>query len=259
MPSVECYNNKLIDDFFDQPLTQRQTGILFMGGAGFYIKTVSGESIMIDPYLSDCAEERVSFKRLLPRIFDPNYLRPDLLLCSHEHPDHLDVIAVPEIMSNEHTLLCTTPTGAANPVLKAIDSEHICSMHRGERITFQNIEIHAVFSDHGELSPDAIGFVITTPDIKIYFTGDTSLCDEVKHIAIVEKPDLILPPINGMYGNLNEEEAAELCELSGAKWVIPCHFGLFVEHGANPLLFANAMKERGRSFHFLGMGESIIL
>ncbi len=259
MPSVECYNNKIIDDFLNLTPQSKQIAIMFMGGAGFYIKLGTGETFMIDPYLSDCAEEGGNFKRLTPRIFDPRYLRPDLLLCSHEHPDHLDFVAVPKIMDNEYTLLCTTPIAADHAISSGVNSKRIRRMHRGDRITFQGVDIHAVFSDHGELSPDAVGFIITTEDIKIYFTGDTSFCDEVKQIAMDEKPDLILPPINGMYGNLNEVEAAELCELSGAKWVIPCHFGLFVEHGANPLLFANAMKERGRSFCFLGMGESIIL
>jgi L-ascorbate 6-phosphate lactonase len=54
--------------------------------------------------------------------------------------------------------------------------------------------------------------------------------------------DIVVPPINGMYGNLNGVEAARLAADCGAQVAIPCHFWTFAEHGGNPAEFMDACK-----------------
>jgi L-ascorbate 6-phosphate lactonase len=52
--------------------------------------------------------------------------------------------------------------------------------------------------------------------------------------------DIILPPINGAYGNLNSVDAARLVRDSGAQIAIPCHFWMFALHYGNPAEFLEA-------------------
>ena len=53
--------------------------LIFLGQAGFLIKG-PGISIAIDPYLSNCVEREVGFKRMQPAIVAPEDLMFDLLL-----------------------------------------------------------------------------------------------------------------------------------------------------------------------------------
>jgi L-ascorbate 6-phosphate lactonase len=55
--------------------------------------------------------------------------------------------------------------------------------------------------------------------------------------AILLQPDLVIPVINGAYGNMDSHEAALLIRDSGAKNAIPCHFWTFMEHGGDPSSF----------------------
>ncbi|MBN2209787.1 MAG: hypothetical protein JW709_00175, partial [Sedimentisphaerales bacterium] len=97
--------------------------------------------------------------------------------------------------------------------------------------------IYVSKADHGSLCPDATGFVISCCKKNIYITGDTCQNDGVFKKVKLLKPEIVIPCINGAYGNLNEKEAAQLIKLCKAKTAIPAHFGLFAEHGGNPALF----------------------
>ena len=47
-------------------------------------------------------------------------------------------------------------------------------------------------------------------------------------------PDILIAPINGAFGNMNDEQATDFCEIIMPKLMIPCHFWNFAEHGENP-------------------------
>jgi L-ascorbate metabolism protein UlaG (beta-lactamase superfamily) len=51
--------------------------------------------------------------------------------------------------------------------------------------------------------------------------------------------------INGNYGNLTPEEAAELTEAIKPKIVIPMHYGLFPGNTRDPKEFEKALSEKG--------------
>ncbi len=72
--------------------------------------------------------------------------------------------------------------------------------------------------------------------------------------------DIIIPPINGAYGNLDAPAAARLAGLSGARIAIPCHFWMFAEHGGSPAQFLDACKELapGTRPHLMSVGEMLL-
>jgi L-ascorbate 6-phosphate lactonase len=59
----------------------------------------------------------------------------------------------------------------------------------------------------------------------------------------VEDIDIVLPPINGAFGNLDGAEAARLAHDARAKVVIPCHFWMFPLHYGSPAEFLEACQE----------------
>jgi L-ascorbate 6-phosphate lactonase len=60
---------------------------------------------------------------------------------------------------------------------------------------------------------------------------------------IDRRPDVLLPCINGRFGNLNSVEAAQLTAAVKPRVVIPCHFWMFKEHNGDPESFVQACNE----------------
>jgi L-ascorbate 6-phosphate lactonase len=116
--------------------------------------------------------------------------------------------------------------------------EKRCSLlEEGAVLMFDGVKITGVFADHGELAPDALGVVLEVDGTRIYHTGDTAFRPNQFRPAIDMQPDLLIPCINGAFGNMNEREAALLTKLVTPSLVIPCHFGMFAEQNGDPELF----------------------
>ena len=75
----------------DLNVANGSVAIVWLGQAGYLLKTSAGTIVMIDPYLTDWAETQWGLVRQIPSPIDPAELQPDLLLISHWHEDHLDV------------------------------------------------------------------------------------------------------------------------------------------------------------------------
>jgi len=217
-------------------------GIIWMTQAGFIFKTSQGELLGVDLYLSDCVERLVGFKRLMPKIIDYHELKLDYLICSHEHPDHLDIDALPEFIKKGTRLIGTK---SCHKKWEEMGSppDKIIEINEGEQENFGSFIVEGVYADHGDLSPDAIGIVLRFENIKVYFTGDTAYRPEKMKRIISLKPEILILPINGKYNNLNAEEAAKLTALIRPEIVIPCHFWMFKEHNGDPQAFAEALKK----------------
>ena len=72
--------------------------------------------------------------------------------------------------------------------------------------------------DHGAGAPDAVGVIIETDGKRVFIAGDTCLRLDRKAEYLARGPiDLLIAPINGAYGNLNEEECAALSEALAAR------------------------------------------
>lgn len=218
-----------------------QIAFFWLGQAGFVIKDSEDRVVAIDPYLTDCAERAFGFKRMIPKLIAPHELDVDILISSHDHLDHFDIDAVPLIMASGKTRLLGSMTAAGKALEMGIDKERVTGMKPGDMAELGGITVKAVYADHGDLAPDALGIILTMGGAKIYYAADTAYNPEVVNIAKQEKPDIIIVPINGQYGNLNSEEAAMLTRDSGAKVSVPCHFWTFIMHRGDPQEFVEQM------------------
>lgn len=220
-----------------------EIAIVWLGQAGFMLKDSYNHIVAIDPYLTDYCERIVGFRRVMPKLISPDAVCADVLISTHDHPDHFDDDAMPFLLSGETILL-----GAYSSIEKArkigFDDKNMIKIAEGDVVDLDWCKIHAVYADHGDLAPDAIGVVIEIEGIKVYFAGDTAYRpDKIQKIADM-KPDIIIPPINGEYGNLDSAEAVKLTIDVKAKLVIPCHFWMFVEHKGDPFKFCTEAEER---------------
>src|SRR6202521_2641712 len=82
----------------------------WLGQAGYLLKTRGGLTVMIDPYLSDEGEKQEGLKRLFKPPITAAELKPDVLLVSHGHLDHLDEPTIRTFASAGRTTLIAPPS-----------------------------------------------------------------------------------------------------------------------------------------------------
>jgi L-ascorbate 6-phosphate lactonase len=222
-------------------------GVQWLGQAGFLIQDEKGLLIAVDPYLSDSVEKKLGpdFKRIMPAPAAAEELLPDLLLITHHHEDHYDVETVPVIMKQGGTFLIGCPVSVRTAREDGSEAARTAALLPKERITAKGVGITAVYADHGELAPEAIGFLVEISGLTIYIVGDSAYRPKEMKACLPETIDVMIVPINGEYGNCSPEEAALLARDLQAKYVIPCHFWMFPRHRGDPQRFIDAMAELG--------------
>lgn len=236
---------------------QGELTIFFVGQAGYIFKTAEGKLIGLDMYLTDCCERLCGFKRISAKIMYPDELAFDYVLVSHDHPDHFDVDALPIIMGNAETKMFTSVCGGKHA--DELGIKNLTVMERGKSYETEDFTVKAVFCDHSELAPYALGLIIEIDGFKIYYAGDTAYRPQEVEAFAKEKLDVMIAPVNGAYGNLTEEQCARYSKLINPKLTLPCHFWNFVEHGGEPGKFVSAMAEIApdNKYSFITQGEYI--
>ncbi len=232
--------------------------VFFLGQAGFVIKTPSGALTAIDPYLSNCCERYFGFKRLMPRILEAGELTFDTLLISHAHYDHFDPDSIPQLMANGRTKLI-----GAKDILPECErlglKSNIQTLAIGEMQQAGELTVTGMPCDHGELAPDALGLLIEGEGKRILLMGDTAYRPDLLEDPALQSLDLLILPINGAFGNLNEQQAASVIQALKPKMSVPCHYWNFAEHGGNPGAFQAAMAEHcpTQAYRLMCQGEGM--
>ena len=221
--------------------------IFWLGQAGFLFKTPEGRIVCVDPYLSDSVERLAGFRRIMASVMTPEDLRADVMLITHHHEDHLDVDALPVIARRTDARFVSPAESAKRLRELGVPPDRITEVRPGIVTDLGCVTVRTVFADHGTLAPDAVGFVLDFDFLRVYITGDTAYRPASMTEAIRLRPQIIIPVINGAYGNLGSADAAALTRDTGAHVVIPCHFWTFIEHGGDPAAFLTACKEMAPS------------
>lgn len=226
--------------------TNNGTYIFYIGQAGYILKGKNGQILGVDLYLSDCVERvegHIGYKRLLPKILNPHDIILDYVIATHPHMDHFDMDSIPELVANQDTKLFASEN--CNRLTQKLNMNHknICYVKPGYITQAGDFLLEFVDCDHGEGVPDAVGVVITIDGKKIYMAGDTRLrMDRVSELKEKGPFDIVIGPINGAYGNMNEKEFALYSTSIGAKMIVPSHYGMFASHGGNPGVFLEEMR-----------------
>lgn len=244
---------------------QGQTHLFSVGQAGYIVKSKSGQLFGIDLYLSQCVERvegNIGFKRLLPQILDSSELELDCLVATHRHVDHFDIDAVPQLMSGGKTKLFASVECRKEVKSSIIDENNVTYIKPGDFYTCGDFGLQFINCDHGKGAPDAVGLILMVDEKRILMVGDTCLrLDRVDEYLSRGKINIMIAPINGAYGNLNENECALLSERLKPELTIPSHYGMFALHGGSPGLFYKIMTEQypKNKFKLMCLGEGITL
>ena len=241
-------------------VSEGQVGVCFLGQAGFIFKTPDQKLIAVDPYLSNCCERYFGFKRLMPYILDTGDLQFDQVIATHAHYDHFDPDSIPVLMANGRTELIGALDTRAECERLGI-CQNVTYLACGETLQRGDMTVTGLPCDHGKDTPYALGLLIEISGKKIYIMGDTAYRPDYLENPLIQEEDLLILPINGAFGNLNEEQAARVVAKLKPKLAVPCHYWNFAEHGGNPGLFQQKMSELAPdcAYRLMQQGEMMIL
>lgn len=200
--------------------------ITWIGQAGLLIET-KGLKIIVDPYLSDSVV-KVNPRNYRRKSIDKCFLeiQPDVLICTHNHLDHLDPETVPHYLEREQSVLVLSPTTCYEELKKFGGNHNYIKFDRHVEWSERDVHFKAVKAEHSDATP--IGVIINDGEHKIYITGDTLYNEEIFG-DIDANIDVLFLPINGVGNNMNMTDAARFAKRIGAKKVVPLHWGMFDE------------------------------
>jgi len=130
-------------------------------------------------------------------------------------------------------------------------------MNKGGTVTFDGFSVTMVDARHsaeidagGTVVPggEAAGFVVRFENGRtVYHAGDTALFGDMKLIAELYAPDVVLLPIGDLY-TMGPREAAYACRLLKPATIIGMHYGTFPALTGTPAalkkLLPAAMRKR---------------
>lgn len=156
-------------------------------------------------------------------------LRPDYILLSHAHEDHVADMAAIQRQSGAKVLAIVET--AAWVGRQGVDPDRIVEFNFGGTIQTDFGSVKMVYALHTSATPDGqyggqpVGFVLKADGKNVYFAGDTALTMEMK---LLENPgiDLAFLPIGGHY-TMDVSDAVVAAQWINCKQVVGIHYNTF--------------------------------
>ncbi len=208
--------------------------IKWLGQSGYIIGDGETE-ICIDPYLSDLVEKITGNRRMIAPVINPREISSDVLICTHNHLDHLDTDTIKETNLNSICFLC--PSDGIE-TLRECGAKKCKSFDEGTTLSFGKFTLTALFADH---TVPAVGVLVEHGKTKLYFSGDTyyhKKLDELKSRNI----DISFICINGKLGNMDVNDAVKLTAIINPKVAVPNHYGMFQNNTEDPKKYISNVK-----------------
>ncbi len=204
-------------------LTPDRTDLVTYSGHATTVIHLDGITLVTDPVL------RTRVMHLRRQVSEQPPARPDAVLLSHQHFDHLDLPTLRRFGPDVRIIAAR----GTRRLLTRKGFRRIEELAVGERAAVGPVSVTAVPAEHdGRRHPfarrsEAVGFLVEGTR-SIYFAGDTDLYDELSdHVPGV---DLALLPVWGWGhtlgpGHMDPERAARATGLIRPRLAVPIHWG----------------------------------
>jgi L-ascorbate metabolism protein UlaG (beta-lactamase superfamily) len=228
--------------------------LTWLGQAGFLLRG-DGVTLLVDAFLTDKPERRI------PPPVDPATLSDvDVVLCTHEHWDHLDGPAVAAVAAASVRARVVVPApvvdqavSAGVPAARVVGAVAYAPLDgRGADGPLAGVAcaVTPVPACHGvdvadaynfgvDLSAGAVrylGYVIELGGVRVYHAGDSLWWPGLEDVLRDLRVHVALLPINGrdpvreadnIVGNMDHREAALLAAAAGVELLVPMHYDMF--------------------------------
>ncbi len=194
--------------------------LTYFGHSCFQVE-VSGKTLLFDPFISP--NEKAKH-------IDIASLKPDYILVSHAHEDHIADL-IPIAKQSGATVIAVWEIFAW---LSKQGLQHVHPMNTGGSFSFDFGTVQTVNAVHSSSFPDGsyggnpVGFVITTADKKhcFYYAGDTALTLDMQLIPLRHKLDFAVLPIGSNF-TMDPHDAAIAAEWVQSSKVVGVHYDTF--------------------------------
>jgi len=188
-------------------------------GQSCFQVTVAGKKILFDPFISG---------NELAKEIDLNQIEADYILLSHGHTDHiLDAEAIAKRTGAQ--VVCNWE------IYEWLGKKGITQIHpmnTGGARQMEGFKIKCVVAQHSSSLPDGsyggnpMGFVITSPEINFYYSGDTALTLDMKLLPTWAKLDVAILPIGDNF-TMGIEDAIIAADFIECNHIVGVHFDTF--------------------------------
>jgi L-ascorbate metabolism protein UlaG (beta-lactamase superfamily) len=241
-------------------------------GQQSFIAKFGQTAVFFDPYLQP------SPARTKPPMLTPDACGLfDVIVCSHDHSDHIDPSAIPGIAASSDALFVAPRAVRQRMLDLKVPPDRLVGLNAGETAEVAGLTITAVASAHEFLDPTPeglypyLGYVVRGNGVSAYHSGDTvwweGLQSELRRLLPI---DVAFVPINGRdgeryrrncIGNLSFAEAADLVAPLPVGLAVPSHFDMFRGNSEDPAKFVDYLQAKYPSVpYWLGpAGEPVVV
>lgn len=224
-------------------------GLFWWLGQHSFIVKLGATVIYIDPYLDPNPD------RQTPPLFTPDQVtNADLVLCTHDHIDHIDPFAIPGIARASPNAVFVAPRPHRQRMLDLdAPEERLRLLLPEETMQLHGLAITAVKAKHEffDEQPDGfpfLGYVIEGRGATLYHPGDTLVYDGLTTTLRRWRFDAAFLPINGRdaarfrvgcLGNMTYQEAVDLAGELDVRLSVPAHWDMFAMNSEDPQKFVD--------------------
>ena len=243
--------NELIANVDATKVKPGKVAFWWLGQHSFILK-MGRHIIYVDPYLTAAPA------RLVPPLVTPTQMaHTNLVLGTHDHGDHIDRDAWPDIARSTEATFVVPELVRENVVeTLGIPGNKVVGMDDGVSKQFNGVQITGVAAAHEFLDQDPetvqypyLGFIIQANDCTVYHAGDTVKYEGLESRLKQHLPfDLALLPINGRdaarlasgtIGNMTYQETVDLAAAIHPRLTVPTHYDMFAHNQEDPQLFVD--------------------
>jgi L-ascorbate metabolism protein UlaG (beta-lactamase superfamily) len=230
-----------------------KTQVLWLGQSTTRITTPGGTVIVIDPWLTTNPKTPEAWKKLeaLGHV--------DMILVTHAHYDHF--FDAPALAKLNHAPIYNAG-GLGNTIvtLGMVPAELAPRFGKGGTIRPfgpNGVKITAVHAEHSSelvwtnpatgkeethFGGEPVGYILEMENgFRIWHMGDTSVFGDMRVIADMYKPDLVMIPIGGHFTMGPQDAGMVIRNWIRPKYAVPMHYGTFPALAGTPAEFSAAL------------------
>ena len=190
-------------DTFD---TEKGPLTIYFLGHGTLMFDLNGYIIHVDPVSAEA-----DYKNL------PN---ADLVLITHEHPDHLDKKALKVVATDDTTIITNSASGkkvSGSVIMENGDSREVDGIIVYAVPAYNTTRGRAKFHPKGRDN----GYILDMDGFRVYIAGDT---EDIPEMNTIKDIDIAFLPVNQPY-TMTPEQAVTAAEIIKPKVLYPYHYG----------------------------------
>lgn len=212
----------------------------------------NGSKVLLDPFITyNSAAQDI----------DINTIKPDYILLSHCHQDHVADMAV--IQKNSNAEVVAIVETASWVRRQGVAEDKVIELNFGGTLNLSFGTVKMVYALHTNSTPEGdyagapVGYVFSVDGQKVYFAGDTALTKEMQLLEDLNL-DWAFLPIGGHY-TMDVSDAIKAAKLINCKNIIGVHYDTFPPIAIDRTDAVDKFTKAGLNLHLLNIGESLTL